>query len=146
MAALGLHCCTQAFSNCSEQGFSLWWLLLLRSTGSTACGLSSSRAQLLRSMWDLPAPGNPCTTRRIPNHRTTREAPGSVLKGLRQRSFFPLEKSCLSLLSSSLCSQNPHAFFPLASYRILPSFLSLPLPTTFVHLPSLVTLKLVSEC
>ena len=77
----------------------------------------------------------------------TTAPPGKpVLKGLRQRSFFPLEKSCLSLLSSSLCSQNPHAFFPLASYRIPPSFLSLPLSTTFVHLPNLVTLKLVSEC
>ena len=64
----------QAFSNCSAQGFSLWWLVLLRSTGSTACRLSSSRAQLLRGMWDLPAPGNPCTTRRIPNYCTTREA------------------------------------------------------------------------
>ena len=47
MAALGLHCGTQAFSSCSEwgyclswgTGFSLQWLLLLRSTGSRALGL-----------------------------------------------------------------------------------------------------------
>ena len=47
-------------------GFSLWWLLLLRSTGFrcvasvvVAPGLSScgSRAQLLHGMWDLPGPG-----------------------------------------------------------------------------------------
>ena len=52
-------------------GFSLWWLLLLQSTGSRRVGFSScgtqalerrlsscgARAQLLRSMWDLPGPG-----------------------------------------------------------------------------------------
>ena len=109
-------------------------------------GLVVARAQLLRGMWDLPTPGDPCSTRRIPNHWTTREAPGSILKGLRQKSFLLLEKSCLYLLSSSLCSQNPHVFFPLASYRIPSSLLSLPLPTTFVHLPNILTLKLLSEC
>ena len=60
-------------SNCREwgllqlcTGFSLWWLLLLQSTGSRAHGfqklqhrLSScgARAQLICSMWDLPRPG-----------------------------------------------------------------------------------------
>ena len=52
-------------------GFSLRWLLLLRSTGSrhavfSSCGLwalerrlsnCGTRAQLLRGMWDLPGPG-----------------------------------------------------------------------------------------
>ena len=52
-------------------GFSLWWLLLLRSTGSRRAGFSScglwalehglsscgTRAQLLHGMWDLPRPG-----------------------------------------------------------------------------------------
>ena len=73
-AALGLRCCTWAFSSCGERGysqlqcagFSLWWLLLLRSMGSSmrasvvaACGLSSrgARTQLLRGMWYLPGPG-----------------------------------------------------------------------------------------
>ena len=51
--------------------FSLWWLLLLRSTGSRCTGFSScgsralksrlsscgARAKLLHGMWDLPAPG-----------------------------------------------------------------------------------------
>ena len=40
-------------------GFSLLWLLLLRSTGSRACGLSSGgiQAYLPRGLWDLPGPG-----------------------------------------------------------------------------------------
>ena len=39
--------------------FSLWWLLLLRSTGSRCAGFSScgTWALLLRSMWDLRGPG-----------------------------------------------------------------------------------------
>ena len=79
MAVLDLCCCVQAFSSCSERGlsslqcagFSLQWLLLLRSTGSrqayfSSCGsralecrLSScgAWAELLRGMWDLPGPG-----------------------------------------------------------------------------------------
>ena len=47
MAVLDFHCCTRAFSSCGEggysslrcAGFSLQWLLLLRSTGSRAHGL-----------------------------------------------------------------------------------------------------------
>ena len=51
LAALGLRCCSRAFSRCSSQlllsnhgarGFSLWWLLLLQSTCSRACGLQQS--------------------------------------------------------------------------------------------------------
>ena len=78
--------CVRAFSSCGEQGysslqcegFSLRWLLLLRSTGSrhsgfcsVARGLSScgsralecrlssygARASLLHGMWELPGPG-----------------------------------------------------------------------------------------
>ena len=73
-------------------GFSLRWLLLLRSTGSRHAGFSScgsralehrfsscgARAQLLRGMWDLPGtglePGSPCIGRQILNHCATREA------------------------------------------------------------------------
>ena len=48
IAAMGLHCCTQAFSSCSEggssslgcAGFSLQWVLLLWSTGSRAAGFT----------------------------------------------------------------------------------------------------------
>ena len=46
MAALGLRCCTRAFSSCSEQGLLFFavhgllivWLLLLQSTGSRRAG------------------------------------------------------------------------------------------------------------
>ena len=80
LAALGLRCCVRAFSLVAVSrgysslwcmGFSLWWLLLLWSTGSRRAGFSScglqalerrlsscgAQAQLLCSMWDLPGPG-----------------------------------------------------------------------------------------
>ena len=49
LAVLGLHCCMRAFSSCGGQGysslrcvgFSLRWLLLLRSTSSRCAGFSS---------------------------------------------------------------------------------------------------------
>ena len=55
LAALGLHCCAQAFSSCGGQGllllqcsgFSLQRLLLLQSTGSRAGRLSRCEAQAL---------------------------------------------------------------------------------------------------
>ena len=76
MAALGLCHRARAFSSCGERGllfvagFSLWWLLLLQSTGSRHTGFSScglwalehklsscgAQAQLLCGMWDLPGP------------------------------------------------------------------------------------------
>ena len=54
MAVLGLCCCAQAFSSCGEwgysslwcTGFSLQWLLLLRSTGSRQAGFSSCGMQV----------------------------------------------------------------------------------------------------
>ena len=53
LTALGLRCCTWAFSSCGERGysllqctdFSLWWLFLLRSTGSWSVGFSSCGTQ-----------------------------------------------------------------------------------------------------
>ena len=53
LAALGLGCYTQAFSGGVSRGysslwstdFSLWWLLLLRSTGSGASGVAGIQAQ-----------------------------------------------------------------------------------------------------
>ena len=95
MAALGLHCCTWAFSNYFEQG-----LLLLQSTGSRHPGFSScstrtqqlwltgSRAQAqqlwctgLVALWHVESSRTraqtrvPCIGRRILNHCTTREVP-----------------------------------------------------------------------
>ena len=63
---LSLVAVSGGYSSLWCTGFSLRWLLLLQSTGSrpagsvvVAHGLSScgARAQLLRSMWDLPRPG-----------------------------------------------------------------------------------------
>ena len=66
LAALGLHCCTWAFSSCGERG--LLFIAVscrgarapgLRASVAVARSLSScgARAQLLRGMWDLPRPG-----------------------------------------------------------------------------------------
>ena len=90
LAALGLRCCAQAFSSCSEQAplfAAVCGLLLLQSTGSRLAGFSScsTRAQ---SLWrtGLVAPRHvgssrtrarshvPCIDRRILNHCATREA------------------------------------------------------------------------
>ena len=73
VAARGLSLVTASggYSSLRCAGFSLRWLLLLRSTGSRCTGFSScgswvlerrlsscgARAQLLRGMWDLPGPG-----------------------------------------------------------------------------------------
>ena len=74
---LSLVAASGGYSSLSCAGFSLWWLLLLRSTGSrhagfSSCGMLSScgswalerrlsscgaRAQLLHGMWDLPGLG-----------------------------------------------------------------------------------------
>ena len=96
LAALGLHCCAPAFASCGKRGlifvwctgFSLWWLLLLRSMGSRRTGFSSCgiRAQQL---WlaGLVVPWHvgssrpraqthvPCIGRHILNHCATREVP-----------------------------------------------------------------------
>ena len=67
LAALGLRCCTRAFSSCGERGLlfvTVRRLLivvvsLVGDHGFQACRLSSCglQAQLLRSVWDLPGPG-----------------------------------------------------------------------------------------
>ena len=68
LAALGLPCCTQAFSSYREQGllicsvrFLLWWLLLLPSMGSRASGalvVLWCKRLVDRSMWNLPRQGS----------------------------------------------------------------------------------------
>ena len=61
LAAVGLPCCTRAFSSYSSQhvGFSLWWRLWLQSTGSRVFGLSScdARTWLLPGIRNPPGPG-----------------------------------------------------------------------------------------
>ena len=68
---LSLVAASRGYSSLRCVGFSLRWLLLLRSTGSRRMGFRScgsralerrlsscgARAQLLRGMWDLPGPG-----------------------------------------------------------------------------------------
>ena len=56
---LSLVAASRGYSSLRCAGFSLWWLLLLQSTGSRRTGFSScgSQAQLLRGIWDLPGPG-----------------------------------------------------------------------------------------
>ena len=67
LAVLGLHFCVRAFSSCSERGplfiavcrpltvmASLVAEHRLQTRRLSSCG---SRAQVLRSMWDLPRPG-----------------------------------------------------------------------------------------
>ena len=89
---LSLVAASGGYSPLQCAGFSLQWLLLLRSTGFRCAGFSSCgsralerrlsscsvQASLLHSMWALPRPGLepcvPCTGRRILNHCTTREA------------------------------------------------------------------------
>jgi hypothetical protein len=78
--------------------FSLWWLLLLQSTGSrqmgsvtAACRLWSTGLEVvaqwhsfLMGMWDLSRAGmepvSPALARQMLNHWTTREAPRSRFK------------------------------------------------------------------
>ena len=108
LAALGLCCCARGYSSLRCAGFSLWWLLLLGSTGSRRAGFSScdSRAQERRlSSWPtgLVAPRHagsswtrartrvPCIGRWILNHCATREVPSIGI----------LNKVFISLLSWS---------------------------------------------
>ena len=102
---LSLVAASRGYSSLQCTGFSLRWLLLLRSTGSrrvgfSSCGtwarqfwLSGSRAQA-QQLWrtGLGAPWHvgssrtrartrvPCTGRQILNHCTTREVPSLHLK------------------------------------------------------------------
>ena len=112
VAARGLYLVVASggysFLRCA--GFSLRWLLLLRSTGSRRSGFNScgswaverrlsscgARAQLLRGMWDPPGPGlepvSPCIGRRILNHCATKEAQKAICNKI--IIYIPLHK-CL---------------------------------------------------
>ena len=101
LAALGLVCCTWAFSGCGERqllfvrcaAFSLQWLLLLQSTasrhvGCSSCGLWALEGSSVVVVHGLFAPRHvessqtrartrvPCIGRRILNHCVTKEVPG----------------------------------------------------------------------
>ena len=83
------------YSSLRCAGFSLRWLLLLRSTGSQCTGFSScgsralehrptscgTRAQLLCGMWDLPGPGLEPVSPALAGGFLTTEPPGKPQKG-----------------------------------------------------------------
>ena len=86
LAALGLHCCAQAFSSCSERGplfimvhgpltiaASLVAEHRLQMHRLSSCG---SRAQLLHGMWDLPRPGLEPMSPALAGGFSTTEPPG----------------------------------------------------------------------
>ena len=89
---LSLVAASGGYSSLQCAGFSLWWLLLLRSTGSRRVGFSScgTQAQQLRHT-GLVAPRHvgssrtrarthvPCIGRRILNHCAIREVPKVAL-------------------------------------------------------------------
>ena len=81
LAALGLCCCAQAFSSCSERGLlfvavrrlQAHRLQQLQRVGLSGCG---TWAQLLRGMWDLPRPGIKPVSPALPGGFVTTAPPG----------------------------------------------------------------------
>ena len=98
LALLGLRCCVgfslavraEAPLYLQSTGFSLRWLLLLRSTGNRTCGFSSCNSQLLEhslnscgswaqlpcSLWSLPGSGTEPVSPALPGGFFTTEPPG----------------------------------------------------------------------
>ena len=78
VAVLGLHCYSGLPLTVVSGGFSLQWLLLLHSSVSTACGLSScgALAQLLCGMQDLPGSGIEPVSPALTGRFFTTEPPG----------------------------------------------------------------------
>ena len=89
MAALGLRCCTRAFSSCSNWG-PLFIAVRrpltiaaspvaehrLQTRRLSSCG---SQAQLLRGMWDLPRPGLEPVCPALAGRFSTTAPPGKPL-------------------------------------------------------------------
>ena len=89
---LSLVAVSGGYSSLWYAGFSLWWLLLLRSTGSRRMGFSShsTRAQQfwptglvapqhVGSSWTRNQTRVPCIGKRILNHCTTSEVPALLI-------------------------------------------------------------------
>ena len=91
---LSLLVASGGYSSLWCAGFSLWWLLLLRSTGSRYAGFSScgtwalehrlsscgSWAYLLHGMWDLPGPGHEPVSPALAGGFLTTAPPGKSVK------------------------------------------------------------------
>ena len=88
MAVLGLHFCARAFSSCGKRGplfiavrgpvtiaASLVAEHRLQTRKLSNCG---SRAQLLRSMWDLPRPGLEPVSPALAGRFSTTAPPGKT--------------------------------------------------------------------
>ena len=98
---LSLVAASGGYSSLRCAGFSLRWLLLLRSTGSRRVGFSScgsralecrrsscgSRAQLLRGMWDLPGRGLESVSPALAGGFLTTAPPGKSLPYSLDRAF-----------------------------------------------------------
>ena len=110
---LSLVAASGGYSSLWCVGFSLRWLLLLRSTGSRHTGFSScgsqplehrlsscgAQTQLLHGMWDPPGPGiepvSLCTGKWTLNHCTTREVPKIVSLLIKIPLFFDLRHEAI---------------------------------------------------
>ena len=101
LAALGLCCCTQAFSSCSERGLLFvvvrrlliavaslvaehgallsMWASVAAARGLSSCG---ARASLLCGMWDLPGPGFKPVSPALAGRFLTCAAPGKSIEPL----------------------------------------------------------------
>ena len=86
MRGLSLVAASGGYSSLRCAGFSVWWLLLLWSTGSRRTGFSScgARASLLRGMWDLPGPGLEPVSPALAGGFLTTVPPGKPCKSLNQ--------------------------------------------------------------
>ena len=122
---LSLVAASGGYSSLWYVGFSLWWLLLLLSTGSRHAGFSScgmcvqqlrlagSRAEA-QQLWhtDFVAPQHvgssqirarahvPCIGRRILNHCTTREVPDSKDAMVETSLYIQLTQVCVCVCAS----------------------------------------------
>ena len=90
MTVLGTHCCALAFSSCGKWGLlSGCGLRASQGCGFSCCGAwtlehrlshCGTRAQLLHSMWDLPAPGIEPVSSTLAGRFLTTGLPGKPLK------------------------------------------------------------------
>ena len=108
MAVLGLHFCARAFSSCGKRGplfIAVHGPLTitasrvaehrLQTRRLSNCG---SRAQLLRSMWDLPRPGLEPVSPALAGRFSTTAPPGKPFTDLFDHRLGPLLPVLLSIL------------------------------------------------
>ena len=112
MAVLGLRFCARAFSSCGERGplfiavhgpltvaASLVAEHRLQTRRHSRCG---SRAQLLRSMWDLPRPGLEPVSPALAGRFSTTAPPGKPKKSFYILDISPLSDICFTNIFHSL--------------------------------------------